>query len=101
MGDWLKVNGEAVYGTQPGPVQGADWCRSTAKPGTVYLHVFDWPEGGKIAVSGLVKVTGAKLLSDPSGAALPVQFEGENLIVQGPSEAPDAIDTVVVLDLEQ
>ncbi len=47
MGAWLDVNGEAIYGTKPGPIQGQAWCRSTAKPGKVYLHVFDWPEGGR------------------------------------------------------
>jgi alpha-L-fucosidase len=100
MGDWLKVNGEAVYGTVPGPVQGVDWVRSTAKPGVVYLHVFEWPEGGKIRIASSGQVTGAHLLSDQSRQPLTVVQESGDVVVAGPQEAPDAIDTVVVLTTE-
>ena len=98
MGEWLKVNGEAVYGTKPGPIQGLGWCRSTAKPNKVYLHVFDWPESGRLAVPALdTPVARAYLLGDESRTALPIALEGNELTVGGPARAPDAIDTVVVL----
>jgi alpha-L-fucosidase len=100
MGDWLKVNGEAVYGTKPGPLQGLDWCRSTIQAGKLYLHVFDWPQEGEIKVPG-VRATGAYLLSDASRATLPLTYEGDDLILKGPSVAPDAIDTVIVLSVER
>jgi alpha-L-fucosidase len=97
MGEWLDRNGEAVYGTMPGPIQGLSWCRTTAKPGVVYLHVFDWPEGGQIVVSGLGQVSSAYMLSDAARAPLPVERQGDDLVIAGPAEAPDAIDTVLVL----
>ena len=101
VGDWLKVNGEAVYGTRPGPIQGLSWCRSTAKPGVLYLHILDWPAGGEIRLAGIgERVTSAYLLSDASRTALPVAGEGDSVVVNGPAEAPDAIDTVVVLNTE-
>ena len=99
IGKWLKINGEAVYGTKPGPIQGLGWCRSTVKPGKLYLHVFDWPSEGEIVVPGMGKATKAYLLSDTSQAVLPVTARGDDLLVRGPAEAPDAIDTVVVLDI--
>ncbi|MCJ7737702.1 MAG: alpha-L-fucosidase, partial [Anaerolineae bacterium] len=37
VGAWIDVNGEAIYGTKPGPIQGVSWCRSTAKPSKVYM----------------------------------------------------------------
>ena len=102
MGEWLQVNGEAVYGTAPGPIQGVDWCRSTARPGVVYLHVFEWPEGGQLRVKFADQrsvPTGAYLLADKAKTPLHafVARDGKTLIVEGPAEAPDKIDTVVVL----
>ena len=44
IGDWLRMNGEAIYGTTYGPLQDLAFGRSTAKGGTVYLHVFDMPK---------------------------------------------------------
>ena len=97
MGEWLKVNGEAVYGTGPGPIQGVSWCRSTAKGDTVYLHVFDWPEKGRIEAPGLGAYKTAYLLSDESRSPLAVTQQGDKLLIAGPCDAPDAIDTVIVL----
>ena len=97
IGDWLSLNGESVYGTEPGPIQGLEACRSTAKGDRIYLHVFDWPEGGRIRIPGLQLPAGAYLLSDASRAPLTItKGEGET-IVDGPTDAPDPIDTVVVL----
>ena len=97
MGEWLAKNGESVYGTLPGPLQGQSWCRTTKKSDTLYLHVFSWPEDGRLVVPG-IKSKSASLLD--SGDELPVTVNNDGTIVSGPSQTPDAIDTVVVLQLE-
>ncbi|HEV7216994.1 MAG TPA: alpha-L-fucosidase, partial [Chloroflexota bacterium] len=99
MGVWLAVNGEAVYATRPGPVQGLEWCRTTVRPGKVYLHVFQWPEGGRLALPAAIgTVRRAYLLADKARAALPVHSSDDGLHIQGPAVAPDAANTVVVLE---
>jgi alpha-L-fucosidase len=96
IGDWLKVNGESIYGTRPGPLQDLAWGRTTARPGKVYLHVFDWPEGGQIDLPDL-PVSKAYLLADPDQVTLPLSREGSRLMIRGVDIAPDDIDTVIVL----
>lgn len=96
MGRWLDANGEAIYGTVGGPLQGLEWARTTAKGGKVYLHVFDWPKGGEIKLTGIA-ASSAHLLADPSRTALPLTGAGQALTIHGPAQAPDGIDTVIVL----
>lgn len=99
MGAWLAVNGESIYATQAGPLQGLEGFRTTACGSKVYLHVFDWPRGGTLRLSGLAGGPWrAALLADPRREALPVSLSGEDLLVQGPALAPDALDSVVLLE---
>ncbi|HHX44764.1 MAG TPA: alpha-L-fucosidase [Chloroflexi bacterium] len=98
MGEWLQVNGESIYGTCPGPIQGLAPYRSTAKDDRVYLHVLDWPRDGRIAVPlPADSISRAYVLADPSQASLSVQATSEGLTVAAPATPPDAIDSVVVL----
>jgi alpha-L-fucosidase len=102
MGRWLEVNGESVHGTKAGPLQRLAWGRTTMKPGTVYLHVFDWPAGGTVRMPGLPrKVASARLLTDPSAGPLAVSGSAGDLTIQGPDTAPDPADSVVVLMLAE
>ncbi len=94
MGNWLAVNGEAVYETQAGTVQGRDDLRTTRKDGVVYLHVFDWPREGEIRVAG-VTAREARLLA--GGGMLPLRQRNGELVIRGPLSAPDAAVTVIEL----
>ncbi len=100
MGEWLDANGEAIYGTKPGPFQGLGWIRSTARPGKVYVHVFDWPEDGVLKLPALPSVvSGAGLLQDEA-AELKVEQTDDGLVVYGPAVAPNSVATVVTLSLQ-
>ena len=52
MGRWLDGNGEAIFGTQASPLPAPAWGRITLRrdggDSRLYLHVFDWPAGGRL-----------------------------------------------------
>src|SRR4029079_6123584 len=50
IGAWLKKNGDAVYASTSNPLGPVNWGRITTKPDRLYLHVFDWPNDGKLNV---------------------------------------------------
>jgi alpha-L-fucosidase len=100
IGRWMDANGQSIYGTTASPFQRLPWGRCTAKPGVLYLHVFDWPGDGKLLAPGLQNdVAQAYLLADDARAELTTRRTDEGVVVRVPAEAPDAIDTVVVLEI--
>jgi len=102
MGKWMKVNGEAIHGTAASPFGKVSFGRVTAKPGKLYLHVFDWPKDGKIELPGMEsKVTKAYLLADPGKKALAFTVSQPGVVaIQVPAEAPDADASVIALEYE-
>ena len=102
IGEWMKINSESIYGTTASPLGKLPWGRCTAKPGKLYLHVFDWPTNLRLEVPGLKnQVKKAYLLSDKKRTRLSVRRElKDKITVRIPREAPDAANTVVVLEIK-
>ena len=57
IGEWMKMNGESIYGTKASPFQKLAWGRCTQKAKgqntVLYFQVFDWPADGQLAIPGL------------------------------------------------
>jgi alpha-L-fucosidase len=104
IGPWMKTNGESIYGTQASPFEHISWGRVTQKPigadTRLYLHVFDWPQDGKIVLHGIEnKPIRAFLLSDPHGK-IKIERDGDALVLQAPADMPDTMNTVIALDIK-
>ncbi len=101
VGAWLDRNGEAIYGTQASPFRRLPWGRCTRRGETLYLHVFDWPGDGRLVIDGLRNRAGAAWFhADSRRRPLPVERDGERVVIHLPLEPSDQPVTVVVLQIE-
>jgi len=99
MGDWVRANGESIYGTSASPYGLPAWGRYTARSSTgkVYAHVFDWPKNKQIALTGVTaKPRSVYLLADRKPLTVE-QGEG-GWVVSLPAVRPSAIDAVLVVE---
>jgi alpha-L-fucosidase len=101
MGEWMKVNGDSIYGTTASPFARLPFFgRATAKGNAVYLHVFQWPKDGKLRVPGLKNlVHSTKLLADPL-AKIEYKREGDDIVLSVPPVAPHEAASVIELQLD-
>jgi len=100
VGAWMQQNGESIYGTSACPLPELPWGRCTVKGSKIYLHVFSWPGDAVLRITSLnTEVAGAYLLVEPS-RKLTVAREHGAISISLPATSPDAIDTVVVMELD-
>jgi alpha-L-fucosidase len=100
IGAWMKVNGEAIYGTTRSPLPPLSWGRCTLKRGgkILYLSVFDWPAGGALAVPLKESVVrSASLLA--TGRSLELSPADQGILLQLPGPAPDTVASVIRIEL--
>jgi alpha-L-fucosidase len=104
IGRWMSVNGESIYGTVASPTERPTWGRITTKPGDestrLYLHVFDWPVDGKLPVAISNEVEECRLLADAVRTFEVERHSTQGLTVQLTGEPPDAIASVVELQVK-
>ncbi|MDP4208998.1 MAG: alpha-L-fucosidase [Bacteroidota bacterium] len=103
MGEWMKVNGEAIYATKASPLKPLAWGRCTRKDTkqgtTLYFSVFNWPADGKLVISDLKnQVVSSTLLA--TGAKLKTLVTSTGLTISVPAKAPDAVASVIKIEVK-
>ena len=100
VGAWLKANGQSIYGTSPTAfgeeLKSKDW-RCTTKPGKYFIHLFQWPNGTFELDGVKSKIKKSYLLVD-SRNTLKVNQSGDKVSITLPAQAPDKVDSVLVLE---
>lgn len=113
IGEWMRVNGRAIYGaTAADDVEAPVDCRYTRRGNRLYLHIFNWPMrhvhlpgmAGKIEYAQLLHDASEVIVTDSDphaqaqNTAMP-GFEGVATI-DLPIQRPDVLVPVVELFLK-
>jgi alpha-L-fucosidase len=95
MGDWLKVNVEAIYGTSASPLssqpQGARvTCKRQGDATSLYIHIFEWPADGKLSLAADGAITEASVLGHPDVKVTTTPaIVGTDIVLAGPQPDPN------------
>ncbi len=99
VGEWLRSNGESIYGTRGGPFPPQSWGAVTvsADGGRMFVHVLE-SEAEVVALP----VVDRRIVAAQTLDGVAVEFFQTDLgaIIRLPDERTDPYDTVVVLELE-
>jgi alpha-L-fucosidase len=98
VGEWLRTNGETIYGTRGGPLTARDWGVTTQKDNKVYVHILKWFDDSIIIPGWGKKIKTAKLFPDKSNVKFIDNEFGITLSI--PKNKLNEIDTIVELELK-
>jgi alpha-L-fucosidase len=90
MGDWLAINGESIYGsqpwTQPADTDNANVVFTVGKTGAFYMTALTWP-GEELTINAPVPISDDSqiVLLGSDGTPLKYRREGGKLIVTMPA----------------
>lgn len=98
VGEWLRVNGETVYGTEAGPVAPRQWGVTTRRGDRVWVHIFDCPDKELFLPLEGLRVKQAVRFADRSKLSF-AQDDAGVLLRLG--EVPAGADTIVELTVQE
>ncbi|HUA15639.1 MAG TPA: alpha-L-fucosidase [Verrucomicrobiae bacterium] len=99
IGEWLRQNGESIYGTRGGPWLPAEYGVSTHKGKMVYVHVLKAPEDGTVTLPNLpARVV---RMTDLKGNSVSYNQNDLYIRIKLPSVAADTVDRIVKVELAE
>lgn len=96
IGEWMRANGETIYGTRGGIVKPHEWGVTTQKGKTLYVHIFKLQDNA-LFLPLTEKVKSARMFT--SGKAVKTVSGGSGIVLNLP-EAVKGPDTIVELTLK-
>jgi alpha-L-fucosidase len=104
VGRWMAANGEAIYATEASPFpRRLPWGRITRRQDghntSLYLHIWEWPESGKLLLPTLREVpTSGRMLADGAKVDTTATPEGLEITLPGQARDPDISVAVLTFD---
>lgn len=98
VGEWMRVNGETIYGTTPGPIPPSDKMASTQKGKIIFLHLLDASETEVFLKDFNKKIKQIKFYKDKTFVNYKKNKSG--LSIQIPEARLDSIDTIIEITLK-
>jgi alpha-L-fucosidase len=99
IGEWLKRNGESVYGTRGGPWLPGNYGVSTHKGKFVYIHILKIPDTGTVTLPSLA--ISILRITDLSGKSISYSQEKDKLVIKMPAVASDTVDLILKVELAE
>lgn len=97
IGEWMRANGETIYGTRGGCIAPHDWGVSTQKGNKLYVHIFELADKSLFVPLEGKKVVKARMFSSQKAIGT-VNVDG-GIVLELPAP-PTGIDTIVELTLK-
>ena len=98
LGEWMRVNGETIYGTRGGIIPPHDWGVTTQRGNILYVHILNLKDNAIYLPLSGKRVKKACLFSDKR--RLPYTATGDGITVQLPS-VPTGVDMILELSLSK
>lgn len=95
VGEWMRTNGETIYGTRGGPIEPRPWGAMTRNGNRIFVHVLDWPDQ-VLAIPDIPGVQKATLFA--SGKPVEMSRVNGGIVLHLPKDGRDDVDTIVVLE---
>ncbi|MHA2398639.1 MAG: alpha-L-fucosidase C-terminal domain-containing protein [Promethearchaeota archaeon] len=95
LGEWLKINGEGIYGTRPwqrpeGKTLDNIDLRFTQKNDTLYIHILDKPKDNRLTILSLTMDESKNIVLLGSKENLTWSQDGENIKVSFPKNVSES-----------
>lgn len=98
MGEWLKENGESIYGTRGGLIPACDWGVTTQKGNKLYVHILNLTDKGLFLPVSAAEIKSVKKFNTNNKLQYLKNNTGITVLLP---EVPTDIDYILEIELKK
>ena len=97
LGEWMRVNGESIYGTRGGLIPPHDWGVTTQKGNTLYVHILNLKDNALYLPLSGKQVKQVRLFNDRTRLRYTASGDGITILLPA---VPASVDTILEITLK-